>query len=189
MKIRSPQARTAATDSLFAIFVTALVGWTLLESLIIQHQFGIVVHVLAFVPAVSLATLALYRYRLHWPATTSLDQPDLMRQAAAAVLLFLVGTGVPVLVSAGLSVLIPPVAIAAAFVPWRKLTICRDRFFLSTAAIVSGTAIGLLMFKLPASPFMPLLAAWGLWLIAGAFQIRVLVVFGDDKTRMPVAGF
>jgi hypothetical protein len=191
LKLREAKERTGAINSLFAIVVMSILGWAFLEASILRYKFGLGAHLSAAVPALALAGLALYRYRLHWPASGQGVKGPLatIGTVLSGVLLLGAGVATALLLSRGLMVLLAPIGLGAVFVPWTKIRICREQFAVSVAAVVVGAIAGLAIFRRPLDPFSPLLTTLLLWMTATGAQWRVLHAFGNDKERMPPSGY
>src|SRR5689334_1401601 len=66
--MRSPRARTCATNGLFAAFILAGFGACLFHAWALRAGAGALVHLLVAVPGIAVCAALLYRYSRHWPA-------------------------------------------------------------------------------------------------------------------------
>jgi hypothetical protein len=147
MTIRSVKSRTFSTNSLFAAFCLGLIGWGLLHAWGLSVRTGLLFHSLAAIPGLVLSGVVLYRYRQHWPvdaaACAARQKPGLKRARdyrAVASCLLMAGIGfvIAILISGGSLFALALAAMGMVFVPWTKIAVFRDHFFLASGLVGAG---------------------------------------------------
>jgi tellurite resistance protein TehA-like permease len=155
---------------------------------------GVLFHALAAIPGLVLSGLVLYRYRKHWPilAAASAGRPDLSWDYRALVFYLIpvaTGCGLALSISSGSLFFLVLAAMGTVLIPWTKITVCRDHFFLSSALVGTGALPGLLLPSRSAHPLYYPVAAWALLSIASTLIIFVILIHRDRLDRMPASGY
>ena len=198
MSMPSAKSRTSSTNSLFAAFSLAVIGWGLLHAWGLSVNTGIFFHALAATPGLVLSGLVLYRYRQHWPVNASgialphkqdLKLPWDYRAVAFYILLSGVGFCIALCINGGSIFLLSLAAMGMALVPWAKIPACRDHFFFASALVEAGALSGLVVLDRSPYPLHYPMAAWLLLSIAFIAIISVIIIHGKRLDRMPVSGY
>lgn len=198
MSIHSARSRTFSTNSLFAAFSLGGIGWGLLHVWGVSVKTGIFFHALAAIQGLVLSGAVLYRYRQHWPVNETdsagshrqdLKLPWDYRAVAIYLLLIGVGFGIAPFISAGSAFFLVLAIIGMVLVPWSKIAVCRDHFFISSALVEAGALSGLVVLGGPVHPLYYPMAAWVLLAGACVMIFTVIIVHGNRLDRMPVSGY
>jgi hypothetical protein len=192
--MHSHSKRTWATNGLFGAFVLALCGSGLLHAWVVQAGAARSLHLPIAVPGLAICAIVLNRYARHWPARPVPLYREKRRglapaTAAAGELLFVAGGGIALALSVDSALLLAPVALVLAVLPWTRLPFCRDHFFVAAAAVFTAAALGLAVGGARIRP--PDYALGGLVCLCIAALITVFVVMahGSRRDRMPGTGF
>jgi hypothetical protein len=195
--MRSARTRTCATNGLFAAFIMAGLGSGLLHAWAVQARAGGMIHLLIAIPGVAICASVLYRYARHWPARVTplykkRRRGPLPLDAAAAAgcaLLFVAGLGMALVVAAGSAALLVLAALGLGVLPWTRIAVCRDHFFLSAAIVGAGAALGLAHAAQPIS--QPYYATGALFCLglSGLMTVFIVMMHGNRRDRMPATGY
>jgi len=197
MSIPGTKSQTFSTNSLFAAFCLAVIGWGLLHAWGFSLKLGMVFHALVAMPGFVLSGAVIYRYRQHWPAgrasTAWPDRHDAkLPRDYRAVALYLsligVGFGMALFINGGSLFILSLAAMGMALVPWTKISVCRDHFYLSSALVEASAFSGLFVLGGPVHPLHYPMAAGFLLTVACILVMSVLVIHGNRLGRMPVSG-
>jgi hypothetical protein len=194
--MHSARTRTCATNGLFAAFIMAGLGSGLLHAWAVQARASGAVHLLIAIPGAAICAIVLYRYARHWPArVTPLYQkrrrglPLGAAAAAGCALLFAAGLGMALAVAAGSAALFVPAALGLGILPWTRIAVCRDHFFLSAAIVGAGAALGLAHAAQPiAQPYYATSALFCLGQ-SGLMTVFIVMMHGGRRDRMPATGY
>lgn len=198
MKIHGAKARTFSTSSLFAAFSLGIIGWGLLHAWGIYVKTSILFHALAAMPGLALSGIALFRFRQHWPldAANPASQQDRRvrlpwhyRAMACYLMLAAIGVGIALLIIDGYMVLLASAAVGMFCVPWAKISVCRDYFFLASGIITASAFSALVLLGRPVHPVYYPVAAWLLLITACISVTSVVIIHGNRPDRMPVSGY
>jgi hypothetical protein len=177
MSIIEENVRRFAANSIFPSFFLAGLGLVLAQAGAAQLHGSWGLHIFLGVPGVVLSGLALFRARLHWPAAGT-DVPLAPARALGSYVLLLAAGAAMGAVVCSDSVL--PLGMGAAFtylLPWTKIQVCRARFVVSAAAVLTG-AVAVAFAALHGSRAQSLYfmtAAWLLYFSAMSMHLVVLV--------------
>lgn len=189
--------RTLATNSLFTASLLSVSGWALFHVWAGAISAGAFIHVLIALPSMTICGLLFYRYSLHWPARPAGsigDKEDrrlsLNRSAIAwSFLLLAMGVAVAWIVDYGSLFVLAIVVAGMIFIPWTKISLCRDHFFVSVALILIGGAVGLALSETPVHSIYRPLCAW-IFLASSLFTfVFVLLAHRNQTDRMPASGY
>lgn len=195
--MHSAQTRTFATNCLFGAFFLAVFGWGMLQIWALGAGAGMPFHALIAVPGFSLCGVLLYRYSRHWPVGQAAckergEERRPLREFRSAVwyvVLAASGLGVAVVVGSG-SLFFPVLAAGGlVIVPWAKIPVCRDHFFISAAIVGTGAIIGLALVGKTVHPLHYPAGGCFFLLISSSFAIFAVAAHGNRFDRMPVSGY
>jgi hypothetical protein len=198
MKIHGAKARTFSTSSLFAAFSLGIIGWGLLHAWGIYVKTSVLFHALAAMPGLSLSGIALSRYRRHWPvdAANSASRQERRsglpwdyRAIACYLILVAAGAGIALLIIDGYMALLALAAVGMFCVPWAKIPLCRDYFFLTAGIITASALLALVLLGKPVHPVYYPVAACLLLSTACISVTSVVIIHGNRPDRMPVSGY
>lgn len=193
--MQSSRTRTWATNGLFGAFILALFGWGLLHAWAVQAGAARALHALIAIPGLAICAIVLYRYARHWPSRPA----SLYRErrhgvgldgaaATGASLLWIAGGGLALALSVDSPALLAPAALALGLLPWTRLPVCRDHFFISSAAAGAGAVLGFVLAgDSMQRPHYPVSALFCLCL-AASITVFVILVHGGRRDRMSAAG-
>lgn len=190
MYLRDAKARTHFTNCLFVVFLFSVLGWGLLHAWVFNFRLPARLHGVIVIPGLVMSGLAIYRYRLHWPANPAerVNQKQFeWKNATWYLLLCAIGVGFAQVISGSVA-LLAVLGSAMTVIPWAKIPVCRDHFFISVALLGSGTLLGLALSRGADFMFYPL-AALFFWLIASVTMCFVLLSHGNRFDRMPACGY
>jgi hypothetical protein len=193
---RHQDSDTCATNGLFAAFIMAGLGSGLSHAWAVQARASGATHLLIAIPGAAICAIVLYRYARHWPArVTPLYQKrrrGLLPGAATAAggaLLFVAGLGMALVVAAGSAALLVLAALGLGILPWTRIAVCRDHFFVSAAIVGAGVARGLSQAGPPISqPYYATSALFCLGL-SGLMTVFIVMMHGGRRDRMPATGY
>lgn len=158
-------------NSTFSAFIFSILAWTLFLAWSVKVKAGYGAQVLPTVIGIILAGIAVRRYKMHWPGSgleeSTLGQQGQRRRisrpdALPLVLMAMIGYGIAQLVFLGSAFLLLVFAFGASLVPWSRIPLCRNRFFVAGASVFAGAALPLLVTPAHIDPFHFLFAAWAL---------------------------
>lgn len=175
MSIVDEKAKRFAANSIFPSFFYAVLG-LMLAQVGAAHMHGSwALRIFLGVPGLTLAGLALFRARLHWPAA-SVDVPSGRARAPGWYLLLLAaGAAAGAVICAGSVLLLGVGAAFTYLLPWTKIPVCRARFVVSSAVILASAVVFVVIQGNPAhSPYF-LIAAWILYFPSMSMHLVVLV--------------
>jgi hypothetical protein len=189
--------RTLATNSLFTAFLLSVSGWALFHAWAGGVGAGPFIHVLIAIPSMTICGLLFYRYSLHWPARPAGSNGDkegrglslTSSSIAWCFLLPAIGIAVARIVDYGSLFVLAIVVAGMIFIPWTKISFCRNHFFVSVALIVVGGAICLALSEKPLHSIYRPLCAW-IFLASSLFTfVFVLLAHRNQTDRMPPSGY
>lgn len=182
----------------FSAFLFSILSLALAEALNVKANAGLRQHVLTASVALLVSAVALRRCRLAWPGLANRKGRALghdarwnLLDAAACLLLALMGSALARLTSTGSVTLFGIGAICISLTPWSRIAFCRNHFFRSCATVLISGACGLLFAGRPSDPVFLVLATWILSVIACAtvlFAAFAKVTVGSDTPRQLEAG-
>lgn len=175
MPVIDEKTKRYAANSLFPSFFYATLGLVLAQVGAAQVHGSWGLHVFLGVSGLALSGLALFRARLHWPASGA-AMPALRTRALGWYLLLLVaGACTGAVVSAGSVLLLGVVASLTYLLPWMKIPVCRARFVMSSVAILAGALAWVVIYGRSAGSLYLMTAAWMLYLPPMFMHFLVLV--------------
>jgi hypothetical protein len=189
--------RTLATNSLFTAFLLSVSGWALFHAWAGGIGAGAFVHVLIAIPSMTVCGLVFYRYSLHWPARGTGSEGEKegrgrsLSRISIAWCFLLLATGIALawIVDYGSLFLLAMVVAGMIFIPWTKISLCRDHFFVSVGLILIGGAVGL-AFSEKSFHFMSRpLCAWMFLTGSILTVIFVILTHRNQTDRMPPSGY
>ena len=197
MVTHGARTRTFATNSLFGIFCLSAFGWGLLQTWAAGVGASGFIHVLIAVPCLSMTAIVLYRYSRHWPSSQPVGnaQRESSRQLFAYhamiwySMLAVAGMGMSIAVSWGSIVLVMLAAMGLVAIPWARIPVCRDHFFVAAAALGMGAAIGLALFGKPSHPLYYPIGGSTIMLTSCVVVLFILIAHGNRFDRMPESGY
>lgn len=195
--MRSARTRTCATNGLFAAFIMAGLGSGLLHAWAVQARASGTIHLLAAIPGVAICAIVLYRYARHWPArVTPLYSkrrrgplPLAAAAAAGCALLFGAGLAMALAVAAGSAALLVLVALGLGVLPWTRIAVCRDHFFMSAAIVGAGAALGLAAAAQPIPQPYYATSALVCLVLSALMTGFIVMMHGSRRDRMPATGY
>lgn len=195
--MHSARTRTWATNGLFGAFILAAFGAGLFHTWAAQAGLGVRLHVLVAIPDAAVCAILLYRYSRHWPARlaplyrTSKRGPLLLHAASVLVygMLLLVGIGMALLVAAGSALYLLLAALGLGVLPWTRVAVCRNHFFLSAAAVGAGAVLWLSLQAGPVPPLHYMTGALFCLATSSAMTVFIVVMHGNRLERMPATGY
>jgi hypothetical protein len=195
--MHSARTRTCATNGLFGAFVLALFGAGLIQAMALQARAAALVHVVIAIPCATLLGVLLYRYTRHWPARVTplyrKKRRGPLPLAAGAALgygaLFLVGIALAAAVAAGSAVLLMLASLVVCILPWSRIPVCRNHFFVSAAFAGMGAVLWLTVSAAPLPP--PYYAVGALFCLCTSCLMTVFIILmhGSRHDRMPATGY
>ena len=197
MVTQSARMRTFATNSLFGTFFLSAFGWGLLQSWAALVGASGFMHALIAMPCISMTGIVLYRYSRHWPSTQLVgnaqreSDPQLFAYRAMiwCLMLAVSGVGISVAVSWGSIALVMLGAVGLVAIPWARIPVCRDRFFVAAAALGVGAVIGWSLFGRPLHPLYFPVAGAAILLTSCVTVLFILMTHGNKFDRMPESGY
>jgi hypothetical protein len=111
------------------------------------------------------------------------------RSAIWYVALLASGLGVAALVAAGSLFLLVLAASGLVIVPWTKIPVCRDHFFVSATMVATGTIIGLALLSKLIHPLHYPAGGCFFLLISSMLSIFAVAAHGNRFERMPASGY
>jgi hypothetical protein len=168
-------------DFTFSALLFGLLGWMLLHAALACVGATLIAHVLGALFVISPVTMAFRRCRLYWlkfgKELTVQKRPFLARflttsNAAWGTLLLVIGAML------GRLFLFEPVmpliafSIGLTFVPWSRITLCRQHFVASISIIAVSAAFPLLI---TSGAFSAIHLAIGAWALLGAFMFAFIL--------------
>jgi hypothetical protein len=194
--MQNARTRTYATNGLFAAFILALLGWGLAHAWAVQAGMDRLVHGLLSLPGLALCAVLLVRYARHWPArlvplyrSRRRGLAALAVATGAAGVLFFTGLALALAVVEGSAVLLVLAALVLALLPWTRLSLCRDHFFLSTLIVGAGTVGGLdaAGYVFPEPQYAT--GALACLCMASLATVFIALAHGGRYERMPATGY
>ena len=194
--MQNATTRTYATNGLFAAFVLALLGWGLAHAWALQAGMDRLVHGLLSLPGLALCAVLLVRYARHWPArlvplyrSRRRGLAALAVAAGGAALLFVTGVGLALAVVEESALALVLVALVLALLPWSRLALCRDHFFLSAVIVGGGTVggLGAAGYVLPQPQYAT--GALACLCMASLATVFIALAHGGRYERMPATGY
>jgi hypothetical protein len=177
MSIIDEKTKRYAANSLFPTFFYAALGLVLAQAGAVQMHGSWGLHVFLGVPGLALSGLALFRARLHWPPASAGTPTPRARALGWYLLLLVAGACTGALVTAGSVMLLGVVAALTYLLPWMKIPVCRDQFFMSSVAILAGAVAWVAIHGGRAQSMYFMLAAWMLYFPSTFMHLLVLVSF------------
>jgi hypothetical protein len=175
------------TNSIFSSFVLSVFGWAVLQFLGLRNGAPIFAQILVAIVGLALSYVSIRRYQAHWPVDAG-NRPiavnqtvNIIRIAGWYVLLLAVGSTLAFFAVAGGIFFLAFFASGMNFVPWSKIPVCRDRFFVSSGMVAACAAFAVVVFERPANSFATLLGTWVCWMIACPSLMFVLAGLGDPS--------
>jgi hypothetical protein len=189
--------RTFATNSLFGTFFLSAFGWGMLQTWAAGVGASGILHALIAVPCLSMIGVVFYRYRRHWPSSQPLrkEQRTGSRQLLAYSTLIWCSTlavaeiGIGAAVSWGSISVILLAVMAVVAVPWTRIPVCREHFFVATATLGVGAGAGLVLFAKRLYPFYYPFAGSAILLTSCCVVLFMLTTHGNRLDRMPESGY
>jgi hypothetical protein len=191
------RTRTCATNGLFGAFILAAFGAGLLHAWAVQAKAGLLIHLLVGLPGTAICTIVLYRYWRHWPARLAplykQSRRGLLPLDPGAVLgcgaLLLVGAGLAWVAAAGSALLLVLGALGLAILPWTRVPVCRNHFFISAAMVGLGAVLWLVVLAQPIpQPYYAMSALFCLCM-ASLMTVLIIAMHGNRLERMPATGY
>lgn len=189
--MQSAKTRTFATNCLFGGFFLSVSGWGMAQGWAIGVGAGMLIHALIAVPAISLCGMLLVRYFRHWPAGQTLfkDGGRERRSAGWYAVLAIAGFGVAMLIGSGSLFLLACAAFGLVIVPWTRIPVCREHFFVSAAMAGLGTITGLALLARTIPPLHYPLGGCFFLLVSTALAIFAMAAHGSRSGKMPATGY
>jgi hypothetical protein len=194
--MQNARTRTCATNGLFAAFVLALLGWGLAHAWAAQAGMDRLVHGLLSLPGLALCAVLLVRYARHWPARLVPLYRNRRRGLAALAaaagsggVLCATGVGLALAVVEGSPSLLVLAALVLAVLPWTRLSLCRDHFFLSALIVGAGTVggLGAAGHVFPQPQYAT--GALACLCMASLATVFIALAHGGRYERMPATGY
>ena len=197
MAMHSARTKSLATNSLFGVFFLSAFGWGLLQTWAVEVSASIFVHALIAIPGMAMSGVVLYRYARHWPNC----QPASNAQRAGSrwsfdyrtstwyLMLAVIGIGMSMVVGGGSLFLLTLAVIGLIAVPWARISVCRDHFFIAAAVLGGGAAIGLALSSKPFHPLHQPLAGLVILLTSCVAVLFIVMTHRNQSDRMPEAGY
>jgi hypothetical protein len=195
--MRTAGTRTWATNGLFGAFILAAFGAGLLHAWALQARAGALIHVLVAIPAAALCAVILYRYWRHWPARLAplyrksrrgMRSPD-AASALGSGLLLLTGLGMAFVIAAGSALLLVVAALGLGLLPWTRIAVCRNHFFVSAALVGTGAVLWLSLSAGPIpQPYYAMSALFCLCM-SSLMTVFIVIMHGNRLERMPATGY
>ena len=191
------QTRTFATNSLFSAFILSIFGWGLLHAWAVQVNARPLLHLLIALPCSAVSGIVLYRYARHWPArqdstgrrSTEGGLAPACRSTAWYCLLLLIGAGMAFLVLAGSALFLLLAALALGVLPWSRIPVCRDHFFIAAATAAGGAALGLAVSGTSIPQLYYPMSALFFLCTSSLMTVFIILMHGNRRDRMPVTGY
>lgn len=190
----SARTKTFAINSLFATFFLTAFGWGLLHTWAVQVGARGLFHLFVAVPGLSMCGVVLFRYSRHWP-TRQADEKKKSRLSLSYrsliwyFLLAAIGLVMALLMQVGSAFILVCAASGLILVPWFRISVCRNHFFVSVAAIGAGAAIGLTLLGKPMHPLHYPISAWVYLSMSCVMTVFVIMVHRNQFTKMPPSGY
>ena len=170
---------SATANLTFSVFFCSILGWSVLEILLLQRGGGIRLHLAVIFIGCIISSLALRRCRTWWPgfgsitpgtqaASRGYSAGDILPCLALAVIGGLWGLSI----KSGSCTLFMFCIAGLIFFPWSRISFCLRHFFVSSAVLVLGAGAALVSGGVLAPAGNPvallpyMLDAWALWVIA-----------------------
>lgn len=191
------RTRTCATNALFGAFILAAFGAGLLHAWAAQVRAGALTHVLIATPCAGLCAIVLYRYWRHWPARLvplyrknrrgmrSLDAAS----AFGSGMLLLTGIGMAFVIAAGSVLLLVLAGFSLGLVPWTRIAVCRDHFFVSAALVGTGAVLWLTLSAGPIPQPYYAMSALSCLCTSSLMTVFIVMLHGSRLERMPATGY
>jgi hypothetical protein len=195
--MRTAGTRTWATNGLFGAFILAAFGAGLLHAWAVQARAEALIHVLIAIPGAALCAIVLYRYSRHWPARLAPLYKKRRRgmrslDAASALgsgMLLLTGIGLAFVIAAGSAVLLVLAALGLALLPWTRIAVCRNHFFVSAALVGTGAVLWLTLSAGPIPQPHYAMSALYCLCMSGLMTVFIVMMHGSRLERMPATGY
>jgi hypothetical protein len=178
------KSKARLTDSIFSSFVLSVFGWAVLQSYSLRHGASIPAHILVATAGLTLSYVSIRRYQAHWPADAGLpveQTANTIRTVGWYALLLAVGSALAFFAVAGGMGLLAIFAGGMNFLPWSRIPVCRDRFFVSSGMIAACAAFEVVAFGRSTDPVANILITWVCWMIACPSLMFVLARLGDSS--------
>lgn len=157
----------------FSGFLFSILSLVLVEALNFKANAGVRQHILAASVGLLISAVALRRCRIAWPGLVNKKELTCrdgarspMVDAAGGLLLTTMGAALALLTLTQSVTLFGIGALCISLTPWSRIPFCRNHFFSSCATVLISGACGLLIIRSPADPFILILAAWSMSMVA-----------------------
>lgn len=190
------KTRTVATNALFGAFILAAQGTGLFLAWAMQARAGVLIHLLVAVPGLAICALVLVRRARHWPARLApLHRanrhgrlPIEPGTALGCGMPFLAGIAMACVFASGSASLLVLAALGLGILPWTRILVCRNHFFLAAALLGLGSVLALNLLERPVAPPHYALSALLCLCMAGLMTVFVIMAHGSRRHRM-AAGY
>jgi hypothetical protein len=184
------KSKARLIDGIFSSFVLSIFGWAILQSYGLRHGASISAHILVAAVGLTLSYVSIRRYQAHWPADAEHNNRDplaikqavpTLRTVGSYALLLTVGSALAFFAVAGSLFLLAIFAGGMYFLPWSKLAVCRNHFFVSSGMTAACAALEVVVVSRSTNLFASLLITWVCWTIASSSLMFVLARLGDPS--------
>lgn len=158
---------TSAPAPSFIGFVFSLLGWAFMEALLIGQHIGPRAHLVPALIALYLAFSSIKRSKLAREDLGIGDHPSASqrnklegKQLGWALILLLAGAMMGALIGTGSVFFVAIGAVGLSYVPWSRISLCRDHLIVASIAMCTGVALPMLIIYRPLDPIYRLLVAW-----------------------------
>lgn len=170
MKTNSGSLSAPVGNGAFIAFAYSIFGWALIQAWCVMLNTHIASQVAAALVGISIAALAIRRYRLQWPAlrqrqSRSATQEKLIN-TSCSLLLLIIGYLIGELILSGWITPLVLLAAGLTLIPWSRIPLCRKYFLASVILMGTGIALTLTVSAQPVDLIRFPLAAWVLWSMA-----------------------
>jgi hypothetical protein len=164
----------------FSAFLLALFGWINLETLMAMNDGGVHGQLFAGGVALYLSITAYRRYQT-WrvsmpPPTSEFAQKKTSKASPIVSGIMLIATGFATACSmrTGLAITAAMGASVLLFIPWSRIRLCREHFFISQALSVAGGLPVLIFAAKNQHPIIQLVNSWTFWAVSASLLLATL---------------
>jgi hypothetical protein len=181
MNTTSPRPSTSPPPPTFIGLVLALSGWALIEAPLVLLHAGLPAHLIPTMMALYLISASTRRLKLPQQQLDEKAGPakaqhssSTTKQVGWAICLVAVGALTGTLVQGNISIPLGLAILVLNFMPWSRISFCRDHIILASVLMCVGMGLPFLMSHRPISPITLLVSRWLFWLCATLDILRRL---------------